>query len=94
MSLALASATMPIYGGSKANKQTMKVDESIQANSALGQKLMANARRLENGGEVDFTWVADYSIKFQGCHHISQWNDEADGEEDVRIATKGLPDAA
>jgi len=67
-----------------------KVPDNVEAKSELGQKILANARKLENGDEVDFTWVADYSIKFQGCHHISQWNEEADDEEDVRIATKRL----
>jgi hypothetical protein len=35
-------------------------------------------------------WAADYSLKFQGCHHIVQWNEEADGENDVRLSKKRL----
>jgi hypothetical protein len=88
LSIALASATMPVYSNSR---KLQKLPDSVEVNSKLGEKIMANARRLENGnGEQYITWVANYSIKFQGCHHISQWNDEADGEEDVRIATKRL----
>lgn len=30
------------------------------------------------------------SLKFQGCYHTSQWNDEADDEDDVRISTQKL----
>lgn len=56
----------------------------------MGMKLLSEARRLEQADEVDMTWVVDYSIKFQGCHHITQWNADADGGEDVRIATKRL----
>lgn len=69
----------------------------LDSKSALGQKLMKGARKLnENNGNYDENgyfnenWVAGYAIKFQGCHHISQWNDEAEDEEDVRIATKRL----
>lgn len=51
---------------------------------------MASARKLENSGAIDFTWVSDFSIKFQGCHHVSQWNDEAYDANDVRIQTKRL----
>jgi hypothetical protein len=87
LTLALASATMPVYGNPR---KLSKLPDTVKANSKLGNKIMSNARRLEGDGDVDFTWVADFSIKFQGCHHISQWNDEADGEEDVRIATKRL----
>jgi len=65
--------------------------KDVKLDSPLGNKVMENARRLDDGDEeIDFSWVADYSIKFQGCHHISQWNEEADGEEDVRIQTKRL----
>jgi hypothetical protein len=61
----------------------------VEADSKIGMKIMSQARSLEED-EVDFTWVAGFSIKFQGCHHISQWNDEADDENDVRITTKRL----
>ena len=72
---------------------------AIKANSKLGKRVLSHARRLDqennqnqqnNNEEIDFGWVADYSIKFQGCHHISQWNEEADGEEDPFIQTKRL----
>lgn len=87
LTLGAVSAQLPIYGN--LNKGSQKID-NIPVGSALGSKIMANARQLENAGEIDFTWVADFSIKFQGCHHVSQWNDNAEGEEDVRIQTKRL----
>lgn len=63
----------------------------MKADSKLGQKLLQKARNLEEMNmDYGADWVAGYSLKFQGCHHISQWNDEADGEDDVRIATKRL----
>lgn len=80
LTLALATAT------ASANKLT-QLPDTVSASSNLGQKILSQARRLD---QIDFTWVTNFSIKFQGCHHISQWNDQADGEEDVRIATKRL----
>ena len=64
----------------------------ISATSKLGKSLIGKARRLEQEDQWDqqADWVANYSVKFQGCHHIKQWNDEADGEEDVKIETKRL----
>jgi hypothetical protein len=61
----------------------------IQADSAFGMRLLSQARQLDQTAWMH-TWVSGYSLKFQGCHHISQWNDEAEGEDDVRIATKRL----
>ena len=87
LTFGLASATLPIYGDPKMG--THKID-NIPVNSDMGSKIMAHARSLENANGVDFSWVADFSIKFQGCHHVSQWNDQAADEEDVRIATKRL----
>mmetsp|Transcript_18861 Transcript_18861/g.34127 ORF Transcript_18861/g.34127 Transcript_18861/m.34127 type:complete len:390 (-) Transcript_18861:145-1314(-) len=72
-----------------ARRQTVELRD-IKADSPLGNKVMEHARRLDQNQEVDYTWVAGYSIKFQGCHQISQWNAEADGEEDVKIQTKRL----
>lgn len=77
----VSAATMP--------KKPVKVD-NVKVDSPLGAKLMDKARKLENADEIDFTWVADFSIKFQGCHHVTQWNDDAEGEDDVRIETKRL----
>lgn len=65
---------------------------AIKADSEMGMKLLSKARKLEEDGEdeVDMSWVVGYSLKFQGCHHVKQWNGDADGDEDVRIATKRL----
>ena len=81
----MASAVLPIYGKQKVTKV-----DNIAADSPLGAKILSQARKLENEEEIDFTWVSGFSIKFQGCHHVSQWNDDADGEEEVRIQTKRL----
>jgi len=92
LTFGLAAATLPIYGNPNSKKAVKKFDSlnNVKADSPLGMNLLSKARRLEENGDVDFTWVSNFSIKFQGCHHISQWNDEADGEEDVRIETKRL----
>jgi hypothetical protein len=65
----------------------------IDAGSDLGRGLLTKARRLDqDAGDDSFNenWVSGYSLKFQGCHQISQWNDAIESEEDVRIATKRL----
>lgn len=71
---------------------SIEAGAEIKANSKTGQNLLSKARRLDEGdAEQDMSWVVDYSIKFQGCHHVSQWNEEAgNDEEDVRIETKRL----
>lgn len=64
---------------------------SIRVDSSLGRSLLSQARALnEDGGDVDYSFIADYSIKFQGCHHVSQWNADIDDDDDVRIKTKRL----
>ena len=40
--------------------------------------------------DMDWSWLGGYSIKFQGCHHVTQWNDEASMEDQVRVMTKRL----
>jgi len=84
------NATKNAIGRNRKLSPGHKLPESIKINSKLGGKVMSQARKLDDNDEVDFTWVENYSIKFQGCHHISQWNQDADDEEDVRIATKRL----
>eukprot|EP00522_Entomoneis_paludosa_P005247 CAMPEP_0172465108 /NCGR_PEP_ID=MMETSP1065-20121228/52478_1 /TAXON_ID=265537 /ORGANISM="Amphiprora paludosa, Strain CCMP125" /LENGTH=367 /DNA_ID=CAMNT_0013221537 /DNA_START=44 /DNA_END=1147 /DNA_ORIENTATION=+ len=66
---------------------------ALSTTSRAGQALLSQARRLDNGEDGDYDFVGDYSIKFQGCHHVQQWNSNADedGDEDqVRIMTKRL----
>jgi hypothetical protein len=71
----------------------------IPADSALGQRLVQSARRLNNNDNNNnnnqqsqelFSWVSSYSVKFQGCMSIKQWNVNADEAEDVKIADKHL----
>ena len=63
----------------------------ISATSDLGRSLLSHARRLENDDDaVDYTWVANYSLKFQGCRHHTSLNLEADDNNDVRIKTTHL----
>jgi hypothetical protein len=60
----------------------------ISSTSALSQKLVNKAGRVENNDNnnaTSYQWMNSYSVKFQGCHHIKQWNEAADDDEDVRI---------
>jgi len=86
--LAVLAAT--VTGSMAITPSTIGHDASISANSEMGMHILSNARRVEDANEQDFTWIADYSLKYQGCHHVTQWNQDADGEEDVRLETKRL----
>jgi hypothetical protein len=72
----------------------MAASSDIKADSLVGMKLLEKATRElnqnQNNPYFDHTWVAGYSLKFEGCHHISQWNKDANDGGDVRIATKRL----
>lgn len=69
--------------------QWVELNQGIRADSEAGMELLSKARRLDDG-DYQQTWVSGYSIKFQGCHHISQWNNDVEDEDDVRIMTKRL----
>ena len=63
----------------------------ISANSDLGRSLLSQARRLDGEEEEDaMTWIADYSLKFQGCRHAASFNLDADDEDDVKVQTSRL----
>lgn len=67
----------------------------IQASSDIGQTLLSSARRIENGGNNqnsnnNYYWMANYSLKFQGCHNIKSWNYAAYDDDDVRIKESRL----
>mmetsp|Transcript_33908 Transcript_33908/g.38575 ORF Transcript_33908/g.38575 Transcript_33908/m.38575 type:complete len:381 (+) Transcript_33908:86-1228(+) len=65
-------------------------NSEIKGNSALGMKLLSQARKLEQDGEDEVTWVVGYSLKFQGCHLVQQWNNDADEDDELRIEKKRL----
>lgn len=70
----------------------------FSANSAAGRSLLAQSRSLNNNNNnknnnnqyFDADFVSGYSVKFQGCHHVQQWNNQANDESEVRIRTKRL----
>jgi len=62
---------------------TIKAGDGIKADSKSGLNLLSKARRVDE--EVDVTWVAGFDIKFQGCHHVAQRNEEVEDEDDVRV---------
>lgn len=82
--IALAAALV------KSDAKSVTPSASISATSKVGSKLIAGARRLEDNQDAEFTWVANMSLKFQGCYHNTQFNEEADGEDDVMISTQRL----
>jgi len=86
--LAVLAAT--VTGSVAVTSSTIGYGTSISANSQMGMHILSNARRVEDANEQDFTWVSEYSLKYQGCHHVTQWNEEADEGEDVRLETKRL----
>lgn len=55
---------------------------------------MEQARRLENDDQADQgaqnAWLANYSVKFQGCHSQVIFNDNADGNGDAMMIEQGL----
>lgn len=74
-----------------ANPLPFHGNKDITTASPLGKKILTSARRLEDNDDAfDETWVMNYSIKFQGCHHVSQWNAEAADDEDVRVYTQRI----
>mmetsp|Transcript_23005 Transcript_23005/g.34520 ORF Transcript_23005/g.34520 Transcript_23005/m.34520 type:complete len:382 (-) Transcript_23005:206-1351(-) len=84
-----AILSLLLTGSTSAHKKITSKTQ-ITADSTVGKHLLQKARKLEANQDVDFSFVTKYSIKFQGCHHVPQWNDEANDEEDVRIMTKRL----
>jgi len=92
LTLAVLSAAIGVSAAKKTKMKEVTPQGSIKASSKMGGKLISKARRLEqdDNEEIDFTWVANMSLKYQGCYHTQSWNDEADGEEDVRISTQRL----
>jgi len=54
-----------------------------------GQQYQGNYQEV-NWNEIDSSYIAGYSLKFQGCHHVQQWNNDAEDEGDIKILTQRL----
>eukprot|EP00584_Thalassiosira_punctigera_P009643 CAMPEP_0172525522 /NCGR_PEP_ID=MMETSP1067-20121228/561_1 /TAXON_ID=265564 ORGANISM="Thalassiosira punctigera, Strain Tpunct2005C2" /NCGR_SAMPLE_ID=MMETSP1067 /ASSEMBLY_ACC=CAM_ASM_000444 /LENGTH=437 /DNA_ID=CAMNT_0013308799 /DNA_START=96 /DNA_END=1409 /DNA_ORIENTATION=+ len=66
----------------KKNLETMQRD-GISAGSSFGRHLINKSRRVEQADnyEKDISFISNYSIKFMGCHHVTQWSNEEEQEE-------------
>jgi hypothetical protein len=69
----------------KDNLATIQRD-GIAANSSFGRHLINTARRVEDGQGLDMSFVSDYSIKFLGCHHVTQWASKDEQENNNQNA--------
>jgi hypothetical protein len=69
-----------------------QLNGDIPADSDIGRHLLSHARQLDQNNQqnVDYSFLGSYSVKFQGCHHVQQWNNDNDDDDDVRIKTKRL----
>jgi hypothetical protein len=86
IALALLSAAVGVTSAMDIAPMT-----SISASSPMGQTILSQARQLqEDNAEVDYTWVANMSLKYQGCYHTQVWNGEANEDEDVKVSTQRL----
>lgn len=68
---------------------------SDSSSAAAMERLVSQSRSLQNNNNnnnnnADYSFLSGYSVKFQGCHHVQQWNDQANDQTDVRIMTKRL----
>uniref|UniRef100_A0A7S3PA54 Uncharacterized protein n=1 Tax=Amphora coffeiformis TaxID=265554 RepID=A0A7S3PA54_9STRA len=63
---------------------------ALTVDSNAGRNIMEQSRRLDQNNNVDYSFVGNFKLKFQGCHHVQQWNDNVDEENDVKIKTKRL----
>lgn len=62
---------------------SVSAEVSLRTNSEVGQKLLSKARQLNNNNNNNnnyYSWIADYSIKFDGCASIPQF----DRDEGIR----------
>jgi hypothetical protein len=86
-----ADSKQGLYLLSKARQieQQQNNNNKNQQNNKNNKNNQQNNNK-NNANQVDTTWISGYSLKFQGCHHISQWNPDVYQEEDVRIETKRL----
>jgi len=70
--------------------ETVTLDKEFKAKGDSMEKLMKRALEDQYNGYTSNSHLAQYTIKFQGCHHIQQWNQDADEDTEIKISTKRL----
>lgn len=87
MNKLLALTALSATTASAAVSPEMKEDlsnlqrDGISANSSFGRHLITKSRKVEEDQAFDMSFVSNYSIKFLGCHHVTQWASEEEQEE-------------
>jgi len=84
--LAILSTLATTYAAN--NAVDLSVD--IPAESKLGNRILSKARRVEEGDEEDFTWVAGYAIKFKSCHSVDVFGGEGAEESNSPVGVQHL----
>ena len=80
---------LAIGGVSASQNSALDLNKDFRANTKAAKGLLASARLLEDR-DMDTSFLASYSVKYLGCHHVSQWNGENYSDGDVRILTQRL----
>jgi len=71
-----ASASAKVSPEMQGNLEKIQRD-GVAADSQFGRHLLAKARQLDQSASYsDMTFVSGYSIKFLGCHHVTQWDED------------------
>jgi len=85
LALGSASASIPAEINNEFSVKGKALENLLASATPASEK---DARKLEEGYYADYH-ISQYSIQFQGCHHIQQWNENAYYDE-VRVETKRL----
>jgi len=106
-SIVVAALILRTAAHSSAPKDTFTIIDSstsVKADSGLGQKVLSRARRVEDSSysssssyydmNIDYSYIAGYSLKFLGCHTVSMWNgnDQDQNDEERRLHRKDKKD--
>jgi len=76
--LAVLSAAIACCAANK----PVDLSADIPAKSKLGTDLLSKARRVNQNEEEQYTWINDYSIKFNSCHTLHLFGGEGEEEQE------------
>jgi len=75
--------------------KTIKLDNEFIADTKAARDLIASSRSLEDygydyGDSVSAEYLAQYSIKLQNCHEVTQWHAEYQNSDTTKIVARRL----